>query len=172
MRSIYLAACLQSAHRCSSVRIWLLPSAMLWFWRFTLNNELQRRHIYSSSASEGTVVLFGTRPGSNYWCFPMKNCKNFCFHLQQTPANFWGNKSTDRSASIRRPPRSNKHPVLFSIPNRITSLPSRRDVLSTRSSWCLDPPPPSTVYTHRHTHVRTQKRKTHPFISHCQTWLK
>lgn len=42
--------------------------------------------------------------------FPDEKLQPFCFHLQQTSTNFWDNKSTDRSASIRRPPRSSNPP--------------------------------------------------------------
>lgn len=131
VNAVYLDCCLSlvGASLVKS-RAWLLPcSAAVVLEIYTWHKYgLQRQHIYPSVASEETMVVFGSEVSSNYWCFPRKNCKNFCFHLQQTPTNFWDNKSTDHCASVRRPPRSSS-PLCSSSPQTkshfINSFPSR-----------------------------------------------
>lgn len=76
--------------------------------------------------------------------------------LQQA---FGGSKSTDRCASIRRPPRSNNRSVLLFIPDRNTFSLHSLDALRSTSSWCSEA-------------TATIKCTHRPLVSHCQTLSK
>lgn len=91
------------------------PSETLWFQRFTLSIITDSKDdIFTPSLHLKKPWLpLAAGACGNYWCFPMKNCNKFASTFSKLSQTSGANKSTDRSDSIRRPPRRHNTPRLI-----------------------------------------------------------